>query len=211
MSERQNSAVAAIILAAGRGVRFDGSADTPKVLADLAGKPLIRHVADEAAGSRACRLIVVVGEAAKRIEAALAGIDCVFVQNDDPAAGLSRSLALGLRAVPQDCRGAVVLLADMPRVTAKTIDGLIKTFETASPAPRAVVPYHRGRRGNPVLLGRPIFREAMSLTGDRGARDLLQDGAGVLTSEIDDDGIEIDVDTRADLAALTRRMRGEDA
>ena len=59
----------------------------------------------------------------------------------------------------------------MPRVKAKTIDRLIETFEKASPEPRAVVPHYKGRRGNPVLLGRAIFREAMAprATGARGA------------------------------------------
>lgn len=210
MSGKQHSAVEAIILAAGSGTRFDGPSDTPKILAELAGKPLIRHVADEAEASRAHSLIVVVGTAAKRIEAALTGLACTFVQNDDPAAGMSHSLALGLAAVPQDCKGAVILLADMPRVKAKTIDRLIETFEKASPTPRAVVPHYKGRRGNPVLLGRAIFREAMRLSGDQGARRLLEeDGGGVLTCEIDDDGIEIDVDTSAALTALARQMRDD--
>ncbi len=203
----QTNTVAAIILAAGSGTRF--SVDTPKILAELAGKPLIRHIVDAATASRARPLIVVVGAAGKRTEAALAGFDCDFVHNDNPAAGLSRSLALGLAALPQDCGGAVILLADMPRVKAKTIDRLIETFEKASPEPRAVVPVSKGRRGNPVLLGRTIFGEAMRLTGDRGARSLLEDGAGILACEIDDDGIEIDVDTNADLAALARRISDE--
>jgi molybdenum cofactor cytidylyltransferase len=211
LGEKHDSAVAAIILAAGGGTRFSGPSDTPKILTELAGKPLIRHVAEQAAASRARPVIVVVGAAAQRIEAALAELDCAFVQNNDPAAGMSRSLTLGLAAVPPNCRGAVILLADMPRVTAKTIDRLIGTFEKASPPPRAVVPHYQGRRGNPVLLARAIFREAIALTGDHGARSLLEDTAGILTCTIDDDGIEIDVDTSADLIALARQMREDGA
>lgn len=198
--------IAAIILAAGRGERFGGEA--PKILAELAGKPLLRHVAEAAAASQARPLIAVLGPAVKSTEAALAGLDAICLANETPAAGLSHSLALGLAAVPEHCAGAIILLADMPRVTAAMIDRLLAAFY-AAPAPvRAVIPTHEGRRGNPVLLGRALFAEAMRLTGDQGARVLFPAPMpGIIECPIEDAAIETDIDTQADLAALARQMQ----
>lgn len=193
------------------GTRFGTQA--PKILAKLAGKPLLRHVAEAAAGSQARPLIVILGEATDEAEAALAGMSADIRRNENPAAGLSHSLALGLAAVPEHCAGAIILLADMPRVTATTIDRLIAAFRAAPERPHAVIPTHRGQRGNPVLLGGAIFADVMQLTGDRGASALLrqeagQETAGIIECPIDDESIAIDIDTPEALAALARRMQG---
>jgi molybdenum cofactor cytidylyltransferase len=197
-------AIAAIILAAGRSRRFHAGPEDSKVLAVLAGKPLVRHVAEAAAQSRAKPILVVTGQAAVKIEAALAGLDLRFVHNADPDAGLSRSLRTGLVELPPESSGAIILLADMPYVTAALIDRLIAAFMNAAQEPQAVVPVRDGRRGNPVLLGRSLFAAAMAIEGDRGARALL-DAPGVATLEcpVDDSAIAIDIDTRDVLAKLT--------
>jgi molybdenum cofactor cytidylyltransferase len=200
--------IAAIILAAGMSQRFGSDADQSKILAPLAGRPLIRHVGEAAAASQARPLIAVLGPAADKVAAALAGLDANCLTNQDPAAGLSHSLTLGLAAVPEHCAGAIILLADMPRITAAIIDRLIEAFRAAPEPPRAVIPVHAGRRGNPVLLGRTIFTEAKAIAGDRGARALL-DGQtqGISLCPIDDSAIEIDIDTKESLDALARQMR----
>ena len=59
----------------------------------------------------------------------------------------------------------------------------------------AVLPTFDGRRGNPVLLGRALFPEISSLSGDQGARRLLAQHAGqVLEIAVDDPGVLRDVD-----------------
>ncbi len=199
--------IAAIILAAGIARRFGAATEESKVLAPLAGKPLICHVAEAAAASQADPIIAVLGPAAEKVEAALAGLAATCLRNEDPAAGLSRSLALGLAAVPDHCAGALILLADMPRVSAEIIDRLLGAFRAAPEAPRAVVPVRAGRRGNPVLLGRAIFADAMKLEGDWGARSLVEARSdGIIACPIDDAAIEIDIDTKEALAQLARQM-----
>ncbi len=205
---RRSADIAAVILAAGMGQRFGGDATEPKILAPLAGKPLIRHAAEAAAASQACPIIAVLGPAAEKVEAALAGLAASCLTNKDPAAGLSHSLALGLAFVPEQCAGAIILLADMPRVSAEIIDRLLAAFRAAPETPRAVIPIRAGRRGNPVLLGRAIFAEAMKLAGDRGARALLEGKTqGIIECTVEDEAIEIDVDTKESLARLARQMQ----
>lgn len=192
--------VAAIILAAGRGARF--SADENKLLAPLDGQPLLRHVAETALASRASRVIVVTGHKSDAVAAALDGLPVSYVHNMDFASGLASSLRIGLAAAEQ-ADGALILLGDMPGVSAPVLDALITAFE-ATPHCAAVVPVCQGERGNPVLLARGLFPQLAQLRGDEGARRVLRSIDGVVELSLDDPSILADVDTPADLASLIR-------
>lgn len=195
--------IAAIILAAGRATRFGAGPDDSKVLAKLDGASLLRRVAVAASQSKAQPVIAVVGHAFAKVEAELRGFDFQIIRNHDLDLGLSHSLKLGLSLVPETASGAIVLLADMPYVTAKLVDDLVRAFETAAEKPLAVVPVRSGARGNPVVLSREIFAEAKAVGGDRGARGLLDKLThGVLEVGIDTEAIAVDVDTRETLDRL---------
>lgn len=196
--------VAAVILAAGRGSRFQaatGRAES-KLLATLDGLPLVRHVAETAAASRAAPVVVVTGYRAADVRGALAGLPLGFVHNPRFAAGLSTSLQAGIAALPSRCQGALVLLADMPGLAGSTLDAIIGRAAT-HPEADAVVPMQDGRRGNPVLLGRSLFAAVAHLEGDEGARRLLaRPGLRLEMVEALSDAILADVDHPADLLRL---------
>jgi molybdenum cofactor cytidylyltransferase len=197
--------VAAIILAAGRSTRFAGDQQgTTKLTAELHGKPLVRHVADTALGSAARPVIVVTGHARELVQDALAGLPLKFVHNKDYATGLASSLRIGIAAVPASASGAIILLGDMPLVAADLIDQLVRRFEQTSEAD-AIVPVTKGRRGNPVLLARSLFPAAAELTGDEGARRLLQEsGIHVVEIAVSGDAAGADVDTPEALETLRK-------
>jgi molybdenum cofactor cytidylyltransferase len=184
--------VAALVLAAGRSSRAGGS----KLLAMLDGKPLLRHAVDAALASRAASVTVVTGHAADAVAAALAGSGARLVHNPRFAEGLSTSLATGIGAIDAD--GALVVLADMPRVTAATIDRLIAAFEAGA---EIVVPTNGGRRGNPVLWHRRYFGELATLSGDTGARSLIERHASRATFIEIGPEVALDLDTPEDIAA----------
>lgn len=193
--------IAAIVLAAGQGTRFAAQADGAfKLLAQLDGAPLVRHVAQAALGSRARPVVVVTGHRRDDVIDALSGLAFVEAHNAAHATGLASSLATGLAALPTDAAGAIILLGDMPRVSASLVDALIAAF-AKRPDCDAVAPVHEGRRGNPVLLARNLFDAAGNLTGDEGARRLLA-SVDVVELAVDDAGVTIDVDTPASLHAL---------
>lgn len=194
--------VAAIVLAAGRSTRMGGP---NKLLADLDGKPLVRHVVEAALASAARPVLVVTGHESARIEDGLTRIDRLsFVHNPHFADGLSTSLRTALAALPGGAMGAVILLGDMPRVTAALVDRLVAVF-AASPQAAAIVPVHGGLRGNPVLLARRIFGDVARLTGDQGARAMLADRPDVVEIEIDDPAVALDIDTPEALSRLRGR------
>ena len=195
------SDIAAIILAAGRASRFGAGEGDSKALALLDGKPLARHVVEAALASQARPVLVVTGHAGAAVRAALAGLEVVFVDNPQAASGMASSLKAGVAALPAICHGALIALADMPRVRAATFDALIAAFMAEEPQPGAVAPVFAGRRGNPVLLGRSLFGAVAGLDGDVGAKALLKD-AHVREIVVDDPGVHIDVDTREALGRL---------
>ncbi|MCJ2097837.1 NTP transferase domain-containing protein [Methylobacterium sp. E-046] len=191
--------VGTILLAAGLGSRFGPE---PKLLALLDGVPLVRHAAGAALGARPRPVIAVLGAHADRVRAALAGLDLIHAVNPDYRLGLATSLRAGLAALPPSCSAAVVVLGDMPCMTAAHIDRLVEAFAGAAPLPVAVVPVQDGRRGNPVLLNlRRLAPDIARLQGDHGAGPLLRGRTDVL--EIPGDpSTALDIDTPSSLAAL---------
>jgi len=187
--------VAAIVLAAGRGARFD--VPRSKLLAEYGGRPLVRCAVEAALASKASKTIVVTGHAHGEIEQALAGLPVTFAYNQGFASGIASSLREGLAHVA-DSAGALILLADMPGVTNAILDQLIAAFERA-PGCAAVTPVFKGRRGNPVLLGSRLFASVARLTGDDGARRLLRSVDGVIEIDVDDESVLADIDTQQDL------------
>lgn len=191
--------IAAIVLAAGRSTRMGGP---NKLLAEISGRPLVRIAAEEALASRARPVVVVTGHERERVEAALKGLDVVFVHNPDYAQGLSTSLKAGVARLPEDVDGAIVCLGDMPQVTAPLIDRLLAAFDPEKGA-LVVVPTVEGKRGNPVVWSRRFFADLAGLEGDVGARHLI--GAypeAVVEVAVNDRGAFTDVDTPDALAAL---------
>jgi len=196
--DRRPGGVAAIVLAAGKASRMGAN----KLLAELDGEPLVRHAVRAALGSPAHRVVVVTGNDAERVGAALAGLDVELVHNPDHATGMASSLRAGIAAVP-DAAGALICLGDMPRVTVDHLAAVIAAFDAADDDGAIVVPTCDRKRGNPVLWGRRRFAEIAALTGDVGARALIERyPESVHWVPIDDPAILIDVDTPDALARL---------
>lgn len=176
------------VLAAGRGTRFGGG----KLEAPCAGKPLGRWVIDavEAAGLRPGTIVT--GPEGVRFAGAWATL-----VNPEPEQGLGSSLALAAQAaLDDDAPALLVLLADMPLVTADYLRELAAvSAPTATRQPD-------GRGGVPALLDRSLIGIAARLTGDRGAGPLL---AGVRLLDAPS-GTLRDVDTTEDLAEVERQL-----
>jgi molybdenum cofactor cytidylyltransferase len=197
--------ITAVILASGRSTRM-GEAN--KLLEPFEAKPLVRHVADAALASTAAEIIVVTGHEAALVREALADMPVRFVENTNYAGGLSTSLAAGIAAVSERSDGAIILLGDMPLITPELIDQLIASF--APHDGRSIcVPYHDGRRGNPVLWSAALFPELTGLAGDTGARHLIAAHADAVAEvDVHTDAIFADVDTPEALAALRNSSSG---
>jgi molybdenum cofactor cytidylyltransferase len=169
----QRPFLSGIILAAGTSTRMG----RPKQLLPLEGRPILQHVVDAAAASSLDEVIVVLGDRAEGICAAITCPDRVrIVVNPDYAEGQSTSLRAGVRAASSRAAAAGVLLADQPQVTAQLIDRVAGGFlATGAAVVRPVYCEAKGRRvpGHPVFLARRVWRDVEELHGDQGARALL--------------------------------------
>ena len=195
--------IAAVVLAAGRSTRMRGP---NKLLAEIARRPLVRIVAEEALASRADPVIVVAGHQRAEVEKALAGLRVRIVHNPDFAEGLGTSLRAGIAAVPADSDAAIVCLGDMPRVDATLMNRLIAAFDPDRGA-LAVVPTFEGKRGNPVLWSRRFFADLMAIEGDVGARHLIgRYSEAVAEVPVDGKAALIDVDTPEALSGVKAEM-----
>jgi molybdenum cofactor cytidylyltransferase len=186
--------IAAVVLAAGSSQRMGAN----KLVATVGGRQLVRIAAEAALGSRASTVTVVTGYRPAEVEAALAGLAVATVHNPNHASGLASSLAAGLRSVPGDVDGVVVLLADMPEVTSAIVDRLIEAFTTD----RIIVPTSEGRRGNPVLWSRRFMAELAAVAGDSGGRHLIEAHRDAVTEVAIGSQVALDVDTPEALAAI---------
>jgi molybdenum cofactor cytidylyltransferase len=198
-AQPQVGRIAAVVLAAGRASRMGSN----KLVAELDGEPIVRRTVQAVLGSRARPVVVVTGHEADEVRAALAGLDVSFVHNPDFADGMSTSLRAGVAAAGA-VQAALICLGDMPRLAPAHLDAVIDAYRAGSPED-IVVPTCDRKRGNPVLWPQGYFSEIAALSGDVGARALLERHADrVRLVAIDDPAILVDVDTPAALAELRR-------
>lgn len=199
--------VHAILLAAGRSSRMGGP---NKLLAEFDGVALVRRSAARLAASRPFALTVVTGHQREKVEAALEGMDVGIVFNPDHASGLASSLKAGIAAAGESAEAALIALADMPLVTEADFRRLIDAFRAAG-GNAIIRATHNGKRGNPVILPRSLFPLVDTITGDMGARHIVESGeVPVIDVEIGE-AASLDVDTPERLAAAGGIIRPDPA
>ncbi len=191
--------IAALVLAAGGSSRMGG----PKQLIELDGKTLLRRAVETAIASQVGFVVVVLGHQWERMALETEGLDVKIVVNPEWHVGMSSSLRAGLQALPDTAEAALITLCDQPMVTAENLRDLLALF-AESGKPLAACRY-AGALGVPAVLARTLFPELMQLSGDVGARKILQAHAaeaGVM--EFPD--AAIDLDTPIDLNSFSAKQ-----
>jgi molybdenum cofactor cytidylyltransferase len=156
--------IAGILLAAGQSTRFGRQ----KLLEPWRGEPLIRKTARCFLDAGLRPLVVVVSPDPRLIDA-LSGLPLMTVENAHPETGISGSIAVGLRALPETTDAALLGVADQPYLTAEVIAALMKAFS----AGRIVVPRWGDHRGNPPVFDRGYFSDLLALDGDQGGQRVI--------------------------------------
>lgn len=196
--------LAGVVLAGGRSARMG----SPKALLDFRGQPFVVRILEALEALEVKTRAVVVGPDAPRIQPALAGHECLILENTDVEGGPIASLRAALRAL-QAVRPTAVLAwpVDLPHVRVTTVERLIETFRR-DPAP-AVVPTFAERRGHPVLWGAALFEELLTseAASRHGARAVLHAHAAEIGSvPVDDPAVIDDLNTPDDYERLVRDL-----
>ena len=183
-----------ILLAAGRGRRFDPLGQRNKLLQLLPdGEPVVLASARNLLAVLP-RVIAVVPLDDGGVGERLRGLGVEVTVCPDADSGMAASLVHAIRhSLPAD--GWLVALGDMPFVAPPTIRALLDALADGADI---AAPVHAGRRGNPVAFGAVHLPALLALDGEYGARPLLK---SMLVREVavDDPGIFRDIDTPADL------------
>jgi molybdenum cofactor cytidylyltransferase len=160
--------IAGVVLAAGLSSRMRRN----KLLLDIGGESLVRRAVRTALAAALDPVLVIVGHEEERVRAELDGLRCTAVRNPDYARGMNTSLRAGIAAVPAGAAGAVVLLGDMPFVTAEMVGALVARFRSGG-APLAISVY-AGVVAPPTLYGSALFAEIAALEGDGCGKKIVK-------------------------------------
>lgn len=187
-----------VILAAGGSTRLG----QPKQLLKKHGEPLLLRSLRIAHEVTPGRVVVVLGAQRVRLRLMLrrwSGPATVVVDNGHWREGMAGSLNRGLRAVPQHCDAALLMLVDQPGITPASLHRLAR-IARQHPS-QLVAAYYSDRPGVPAIIPRRYWRELMGLKGDQGARQLLRARQADLTTVCLPEA-DWDIDQPADLLTL---------
>jgi molybdenum cofactor cytidylyltransferase len=197
-----NRRPAIIVVAAGRASRYRGHHH--KLLENLGTTSVLgmtlRHVVQTQ-----LPVVVVTTEALAPHAARVVALRDVVVVPDagsrqSPELGMGYSIAAGV-AARGNAQGWLVLPADMPLVLPATIAAVAAALGDHS----VVVAQHRGQRGHPVGFSPELYSELVSLSGDDGAKRIVA-RYPAHPVEVDDPGVNIDIDTEDDLRAVRSHL-----
>lgn len=194
--------IAGIVLAAGAGTRMGKN----KLLVPLDGETLLRRAVRGALAAGLDPVLVVVGHDAERVRAELDGLGCRAVPNPDHARGMSTSLSAGIGAVPPESAAAVVLLADMPWVSADMIRAVaLRHAETGAPV---VASRYGDAVAPPTLFARSLFPELQGGAGEGRGREVVRRHAEAAAFVVWPSAALEDLDVPDDLARARSRLAG---
>ena len=120
-----------LILAAGKGTRLKST--LPKVLHQLAGKPLIEHVVEAARPLNPSATCVVVGYEAAQVQSALSGLPLQFVVQE-PQLGTGHALQVAREFWKAHKGDLLVLSGDVPLISTHTLRRLLDEHTQSTPS-----------------------------------------------------------------------------
>ena len=206
MKVQRRIRIGAVVLAAGASSRMG----EPKQLLRFGEQTVLGQTMNNLRGSRVEQIVLVLGAAAQTIARQTATDGIKVVVNEQFREGMGSSLRTGLAALHPEIDAALVVLADQPFMRPATLDRLIDRYIESGA--QIAIPTHRGFRGNPVLLDRSVFAEVMALTGDIGCRAIFGSHTeGIVRVPVDDIGILLDIDSKADFERLQRFASGNES
>lgn len=135
-------------------------------------------------------ILVVIGHEKSRMRKALQDYQVQFVYNPDYKQGMATSIVAGVSEAGSTTDGYIIFLGDMPWIDPVVLEIQIKTFYD-NPKSAIVVPVFQQRRGNPVIFAKTYRKDLLRLSGDNGAR--------VIVEKFEDQVIEISIDREQQL------------
>lgn len=190
--------VYAIILAAGESRRMG----TPKQLLEWRNHRLLEHAILNAQAIFGQRIIIVLGANADVIKATIDFNSVTLVLNENWQEGIASSIRAGIQALPKSATSALLLLGDQPLIKTPQLQQLLN-YALSEPT-KIVASEYNGVIGVPALFPASFFANLLTLSGDKGAKFLLQKFEQNLL-KISLPQAEFDIDCADDFERLKKR------
>ena len=201
--------ISVIMLAAGQSSRMGGE---NKLTKNLNGIPLIKYAIKNILGSSINELIIVLGYEKEILEETIGNHKKIkFAYNENFKDGMASSIKIGLSHISQKSEAFFISLGDMPMINQNIYNKLIKSRYKYNKNLRPdlkkeiFVPTYEGKESNPVLFSIFMKNKIMSISGDVGAKEVLElNKDKILNVDIKNKNITIDFDTKDSFDSLTR-------
>lgn len=181
-----------VILAAGSSSRLG----SPKQLIEWHGKPLLRHLAEQTLATD-FPVTIILGAYRELIQPCIADLPLTILINDAWQEGMSSSIRLAASTIEADA--LLLMVCDQPHVSTAHLRALMGAHAATKPA--IVASAYADTLGVPALFDCSLFAELASLTGQQGAKAIIQRHREAVLATPFPDGI-IDIDTPDHVSAL---------
>ena len=162
--------ITAILLAAGQSKRLRGENKLTKL---FKGKPLINHILFSLIKSKVNKIIVVLGFEHLKIKTKLLKSKKIkFAINKNYKKGMSSSIKTGLKKLPKNSQGFLIVLGDMPNITKTTINKICSLIARSDK--EIILPKFKNRTGNPIGFKQSMIKNIYKIKGDRGAKNIIK-------------------------------------
>ena len=162
--------ITAILLAAGQSKRLKGENKLTKL---FKGKPLINHILFSLIKSKVNKIIIVLGFEHLKIKTKLLKSKKInFAINKNYKKGMSSSIKTGLKKLPKNSKGFLIVLGDMPNITKTTINKICLSITKSDK--EIILPKFKNRTGNPIGFKHSMIKNIYKIKGDRGAKNIIK-------------------------------------
>lgn len=187
----------ALLLAAGGSSRMG----RPKQLIRVEGESLVRRMTRRLVALNSGDVMVVTGSNSQAISDELSGLPIQLVSNPGWKSGMASSLAAGVKSLPDECEGVLILLCDQWQIDLNDLRELVHSWRVDISRISTACWHDEGRQviGPPAIFPRTLFEELITLKGDRGARVVIEKHREQ-TSIVEMESACFDLDEPADLA-----------
>ena len=187
--------ISAILLAAGKSKRMNGE---NKLIKNFKGTPLIKYAVENILNSSIDELLVILGYQNEIVEKTIDKNNKIkIILNKSFESGMASSIKAGLNHLSEKTDSFFICLGDMPMVNSDIYNQLIKSRNQKN----IVVPTYNGQQGNPVLFDKSMKETVINITGDAGAKKILElNKDKILNLEINDQNISKSFNTLGDFS-----------
>jgi len=186
--------IAILVLAAGESSRMK----TPKQLVKIGVNFLLETVLSKAKAININHVYCILGANRLLIRREISSANIHFIHNSNFKEGLSSSIAYGvshLKTTKNNYDAVLVLLGDQPAIEKTYLNEMIALFN--EDRSKIIASNYGKKLGVPAIFPKSYFSNLQKMSGDIGAKDILNNNSNVvyLTKQTN----FIDIDTAEDL------------